>query len=166
MTARSHDFRGQNVETPPYPPAWNFSRFGTVSDRTHGQALSGLSRLSYSPAVFTVRRLPPQQPTTRGHPRARSPRPPRLQEPHETRTRIARRLRSPAPWTGFGRRTPPSPALNHRGLSRLSRAWVYQVFLCRPRPRGIDETSGTLKGIRAFPAWTRAQSLTVLASMG
>ena len=42
------NFRGQNVEAPPYPSVRWRSRFGTVSSRTHLQALSGLSWLSYS----------------------------------------------------------------------------------------------------------------------
>jgi hypothetical protein len=33
------DFRGQNVEAPPYPPVSDSSRFGTVSGPDHSQAL-------------------------------------------------------------------------------------------------------------------------------
>jgi hypothetical protein len=42
------DFGGPNVEASPYPSMANLSRFGTVSRKTHWQALTGLSWLSYS----------------------------------------------------------------------------------------------------------------------
>lgn len=45
---RRADFRGQNVETPPYPSMRSISRFGTVSGRNHSQAIPRLSWLSYS----------------------------------------------------------------------------------------------------------------------
>ena len=51
------DFGGQNTEAPPLPLSSRFSRFGTVSDRTHLQGLSPLSWLSFSPwAVWAQRR--------------------------------------------------------------------------------------------------------------
>ena len=37
---QAHDFRGQNLEAPPYPPTKVFlTRFGTVSDCVHRQGL-------------------------------------------------------------------------------------------------------------------------------
>jgi hypothetical protein len=42
------DFWGQNTEAPPVSLSSRFSRFGTVSDWTHLQGLSPLSRLSFS----------------------------------------------------------------------------------------------------------------------
>lgn len=49
------DFSGQEREAPRYPRARPFSRFGSVSESTHRQALSGLSWLSSSSPRFSSR---------------------------------------------------------------------------------------------------------------
>jgi len=54
--ARRTDFRGQEPEAPPYPSTATLFQFGSVSECTDRQALSGLSWLSFSPLGFPRRR--------------------------------------------------------------------------------------------------------------
>lgn len=103
------DFGGPKLEAPPYPSACSRSRFGTVSDRTHWQALGGPLVVE----LFAVGFLSPERrglsgPRFRPSPGRKLPTPAALNEPHGTRTRIAPEGCGPDPAGGIRTRFAPS----------------------------------------------------------
>lgn len=130
VAARRLDFGEQNVEALPYPPATGLLPFGTVFQKTHWQALEGLSWLSSSrPSVLP--RVPEFVRLGSACHQAEAP--------HASQVERANRHWPEPPWKGFEAQMRLTPSLHQDGLK--------QVEVCPHRPHSLTTQSDRVPGL-------------------